>query len=311
MDRVAATLRLCIRSDVSVVRRSANQLVSSGGKRLRPMLTLAAAYLARYRDDGHIALATAVELIHTATLLHDDVVDRSELRRAAPAAHAVWGKRASVFVGDYLFGQALRLVAEAGSIDAAEILACAVNEIIAGELLQLGNATHLKMGEDACIAVIRAKTAALFAAASELGPALATLSRERRAALSRYGQNLGLAFQLVDDALDYAGNEANLGKRVGDDFRGRKVTLPVIFAYRRGNEKETAFWARTIERGTIHDGDLDIATDCLRRHRALEDTLTRACRFGTLAKQALEAFPPSEPRAALEETVDFCVSRAH
>jgi octaprenyl-diphosphate synthase len=311
MNRVTALVRLHTGSDVVLVRNAASELIASGGKRLRPMLTLAAAYLAGYRGDKHVALAAAVELIHTATLLHDDVVDESDLRRGSPSARTVWGNHASVFVGDFLFGRALRVMVEAGSLDALRVLSGAVNEIVTGEVMQLAAGNSLATRDDGYMAVIRAKTAALFAAASEVGPALAGLGIEERTLLSAYGLNLGLAFQLIDDALDYSGQEAKLGKRVGDDFRNRKVTLPVILAYQRGNSEEKAFWVRTIGEGLIADRDLDAAINYVRRHGALEETVARAHRFGGLAKDALKTLPAGEARSALLEAVDFCISRAH
>ena len=214
----------------------ANHLINSGGKRLRPMLTLAMARLTGYAGDGHVKLAAAVEFMHTATLLHDDVVDESEMRRGRLAARMLWGNEASVLVGDFLLGQAFKMMVEVGSLRALDILSSAAAVIAEGEVMQLGAAKNTATTEDEYLAVIRAKTAELFAAACEVGPALAGRSKDEQAACRSYGMNLGIAFQLVDDALDYGGKSAKLGKNVGDDFRDGKITLPVVLSFRRGSE---------------------------------------------------------------------------
>ncbi len=237
----------------------ANHLINSGGKRLRPMLTLALARLAGYAGDGHIKLAAAVEFMHTATLLHDDVVDESELRRGRLAARMLWGNEASVLVGDFLLGQAFKMMVEVGSLKALEILSVAAAVIAEGEVMQLAAAKNTATTEDEYIAVIRAKTAELFAAACEVGPALSARQKAEQAASRSFGMNLGITFQLVDDALDYGGAAARLGKNIGDDFREGKITLPVVLAFRRGSDAEREFWRRTLERGETTDADLDHA----------------------------------------------------
>jgi octaprenyl-diphosphate synthase len=289
----------------------ANHLISSGGKRLRPMLTLATAALAGYRGEGHIRLAAAVEFMHTATLLHDDVVDDSEMRRGKIAARMLWGNEASVLVGDFLLGQAFRMMVEVASLRALEILSAAAAVIAEGEVMQLVAAKNLETTEDAYLSVIRAKTAELFAAACEVGPVLAERSKPEQAACRSFGMNLGIAFQLVDDALDYGGSRARLGKNVGDDFREGKITQPVILAFRRGNEEERNFWRRSLEKGESADSDLEHAIGLLTRHRALEDTVERARHYGAIAKDALAVFPNGDGKQALIDVVDFCVTRAH
>src|SRR5215211_7518483 len=246
----------------------ANHLIASGGKRLRPMLTLAMADITGYSGNGHIKLAASVEFMHTATLLHDDVVDESELRRGKAAARMVWGNEASV-----LLGQAFKMMVEVGSLRALEILSSAAAVIAEGEVMQLAVAKNTATTEDEYLTVVRAKTAELFAAACEVGPAITARPKAEQAACRSYGMNLGIAFQLVDDALDYGGKSAKLGKNVGDDFRDGKITLPVVLAFRRGNDAERAFWSRTLEQGEIGDGDLDQAIALMSRHRALEDTI--------------------------------------
>ncbi|MFO1114849.1 MAG: polyprenyl synthetase family protein [Beijerinckiaceae bacterium] len=311
MDRVNQTILSRTGSDVTMIPEVANHLISSGGKRLRPMLTLATAAMCGYRGDGHIKLAAAVEFMHTATLLHDDVVDESDMRRGKLAARMLWGNEASVLVGDFLLGQAFKMMVEVGSLTALDILSSAATVIAEGEVMQLAAAKDTTTTEDAYLAVIRAKTAALFAAACEVGPVLANRSKADQAACESYGANLGIAFQLIDDALDYGGTAATLGKNVGDDFREGKITLPVVLSFRRGSETEREFWRRTLEKGEIKDGDLEQALGIMRRHRALEDTIERAKHYGAMARDALEIFETSPIKTALLETVDFCISRAH
>ncbi len=311
LERVNALILARTGSEVAMIPEVANHLISSGGKRLRPMLTLATAAFTGYSGVGHIKLAAAVEFMHTATLLHDDVVDESELRRGKLAARMVWGNEASVLVGDFLLGQAFKMMVEVASLRALEILSTAAAVIAEGEVMQLAAAKKLDTTEDAYLAVIRSKTAELFAAACEVGPVLAGRPKAEQAACRSFGMNLGVAFQLIDDALDYGGSRARLGKNVGDDFREGKITLPVILAFRRGNEEERAFWRRALEAGEVSDQNLEQAVGMLSRHRALEDTIERARHYGAIAKDALALFPDGEGKRALLEVVDFCVARAH
>jgi octaprenyl-diphosphate synthase len=298
-------------SDVELIPTLAHHLIDSGGKRLRPMLTIAAAKLVGYPGTGHVNLAAAVEFMHTATLLHDDVVDDSDMRRGRATARRVWGNQASVLVGDFLLGQAFRMMVDVGSLPALKILSNAAAVIAEGEVMQLAAAKNLTTTEDAYLAIIDAKTAALFSAATEVGGAIASRPAEEQAALRSYGRALGIAFQLVDDALDYSGDSDKLGKSVGDDFREGKITLPIILAYRRGTDDERAFWTRTLVEGSIDDGDLDTAITLLRRHKALEATMERARYYGSVARDALAIFKDSKPRRALNDVVGFCVARAY
>src|SRR6187399_2819490 len=265
MERVNATIISRTGSEVAMIPEVANHLISSGGKRLRPMLTLAMAQLSGYTGDGHVKLAAAVEFMHTATLLHDDVVDESEMRRGKKAARMLWGNEASVLVGDFLLGQAFRMMVDVGNLRALEILSSAAAIIAEGEVMQLGTAKNTATNEDEYLSVIRATTAELFAAACEVGPALAAKEKAELAACRSYGMNLGIAFQLVDDALDYGGKAAKLGKNVGDDFREGKITLPVVLSFRRGNADERAFWTRCLEQGEASDADLDRAIALMTR----------------------------------------------
>ncbi|MGA8587219.1 MAG: polyprenyl synthetase family protein [Roseiarcus sp.] len=311
MDRVNQTILSRTGSEVTMIPEVANHLISSGGKRLRPILTLATAGLCGYSGDGHIKLAAAVEFMHTATLLHDDVVDESDMRRGREAARVLWGNEASVLVGDFLLGQAFRMMVEVGSLPCLDVLSGAAVVIAEGEVMQLSAAKDTETTEDAYLAVIRAKTAALFAAACEVGPTLAGRAKAEIAACRGYGANLGIAFQLIDDALDYGGSSAKLGKNVGDDFREGKITLPVVLSFRRGVAQEREFWRRTLEKGEVVDGDLEIALATMKKHRALEDTIERARHYGAMARDALELFAPSPWKHALRDAVEFAISRAH
>ena len=297
-------------SEVELIPELAHHLIDSGGKRLRPMLTLAASKLCGYAGSGHIRVAAAVEFMHTATLLHDDVVDESGLRRGKATARMIWGNQASVLVGDFLLGQAFRMMVEVGNVHALDILSSAATVIAEGEVMQLGASKNTATNEDEYMAVIRAKTAELFAAACEVGPALAAKEKAEQAACRSFGLNLGIAFQLIDDALDYGGKSAKLGKNVGDDFREGKITLPVVLSFRRGNAEEREFWNRTLGRGDIRDDDLDTAIRLMAEHRAIDDTVGRARHYGAIANDALALVPRSEVKTALEETVAFCIGRA-
>ncbi|MCJ7597217.1 MAG: polyprenyl synthetase family protein [Methyloceanibacter sp.] len=297
------------RSNVDLIPELARHLIDSGGKRLRPMLTLATAKLCGYAGDGHVRLAASVEFMHTATLLHDDVVDESDVRRGKTAARLLWGNEASVLVGDFLLGQAFKMMVDVGSLGALRILSDAAAVIAEGEVMQLITAKNTETTEDDYLAVIDAKTAALFAAAAEVGAVIAGRPKSEAAGLRSYGRNLGIAFQLVDDALDYSGEQATLGKSVGDDFREGKLTLPVVLCYRRGNEAERSFWRRTLQDGKIEDGDLEQAMNFMREHNTLSDTMERARHYGAIARDAMAIFPDSDAKSALLEAIEFCVDR--
>ena len=311
MARVNATILSRTGSEVTMIPEVANHLISSGGKRLRPMLTLAMANLTGNTGEGHIKLAASVEFMHTATLLHDDVVDESELRRGKLSARMLWGNEASVLVGDFLLGQAFRMMVEVGSLPVLKILSNAAAVIAEGEVMQLAAANNTTTTEDEYLAIINAKTAALFSAAAEVGAAISNRPAAEQTALKSYGRNLGLAFQLVDDALDYAGDSANLGKAIGDDFREGKITLPIILSFRRGSEEERAFWTRTIAEGDIQDGDLERAVALMKQHKALEATMERARSYGAIAHDALAIFPDRPEKAAMLDVIGFCVHRSH
>ena len=284
-------------------------LVEAGGKRLRPMLTLATARMCGYRGPFHIHLAATVEFIHTATLLHDDVVDESAQRRGRPTANLLWDNKSSVLVGDYLFARSFQLMVETGSLRVMDILSNASATIAEGEVLQMTAAQDLRTTQDVYLRVVRGKTAALFAAATEVGGVVAAAPEAQVKALHVYGDALGVAFQIVDDLLDYSGSSANIGKNVGDDFRERKLTMPVIRAVAKADAPERAFWVRVIEKGNQHPGDLEMALDLLARHGALEETRAEAVSWASRAKAALEELPPHEVRDMLHDLADYVVAR--
>lgn len=298
-------------SPVALIPELAGHLISSGGKRLRPMLTLASAKLVGYEGKRHIGLAAAVEFIHTATLLHDDVVDESNMRRGKKTANLIWGNQPTVLVGDFLFSRSFELMVESDSLRVLKILANAAAVITEGEVLQLTTANDLTTSEEKYLQVITAKTAVLFAAACEVVGVVSELGTDVENALEAYGRYLGIAFQLVDDALDYSAKQATLGKEIGDDFREGKVTLPTILAYRRGSEDEQKFWKTTMERRKQEDGDLERAIALLGKHGTLNDTIERARHYGAMAKDSLAIFRDSPAKKALIDIVDFCVMRAY
>ena len=284
-------------------------LVDAGGKRLRPMLTLAAARMCGYDGPFHIHLAATVEFIHTATLLHDDVVDESAQRRGRPTANLLWDNKSSVLVGDYLFSRSFQLMTETGNLDVLRILSDASATIAEGEVLQMTAAQDLATDEAVYLQVVRGKTAALFSAATEVGGVIAGADQATVKALFDYGDALGIAFQIVDDLLDYQGQSSATGKNVGDDFRERKLTLPVIKAVALADAEERAFWSRTIEKGHQENGDLDHALTLLHRHAALEATKQDAIAWADKAKKALLQAPAHDLRDMLVDLADYVVER--
>jgi len=311
MEQVNRLIVERLQSSVSLIPELAGHLVASGGKRVRPMLTLIAAKLCDYQGERHQALAATVEFIHTATLLHDDVVDDSGLRRGSATANALWGNKPSVLVGDFLFARAFQLMVEDGSLEVLRILSNASAVIAEGEVAQLTTANDTETTEAAYMEVISAKTATLFAAAAELGAVVADRPPAEADSLRSYGDNLGIVFQLVDDVLDYNAKEADLGKAVGDDFRDGKITLPVVLAFERGTEDEKKFWQRTLEQGEQNEDDLVQAIKLMEHHGALKDSMTKATDFANTAKKALTSFPESPSKAAMLDLVDFCIERIY
>ncbi|MCH9764756.1 MAG: polyprenyl synthetase family protein [Alphaproteobacteria bacterium] len=299
------------RSDVETVPELARHLIDSGGKRLRPMLAIASAKLCNYHGTDHLQTGAAIEFLHTATLLHDDVVDESDTRRGRKTARLIWGNQASVLVGDFLLGQAFLMLVESGSLQVLKILSQAASTIAEGEVMQLIAANNTATTEDDYLSIINAKTATLFSAATESGATLGERPSEERAALRSFGKNLGLAFQLVDDALDYSGDSSDLGKAVGDDFREGKITLPVILAFRRGEQTERDFWNRTIVERQINDGDLETAMQFMGKHHALEATFERARAYGAVAHDALAIFDDGPEKSAMLDVIAFCIERRH
>jgi octaprenyl-diphosphate synthase len=308
MAKVDSLIVARMQSPVSVIPSLAEHLIAAGGKRLRPLLTVAAARLCGTESDAFVKLSAAVEFIHTATLLHDDVVDSSQLRRGKVAAHLIWGAPSSVLVGDFLFARAFELMVESGSLQSLEILARASRVIAEGEVMQLMRSQDLNLGQDVYLEIIAAKTAELFAAAAEAGAVAAGADQARSDALRAYGMNLGLAFQLTDDALDYGGATETLGKNAGDDFREGKATLPLLLAIAR-TPRDADFWARAVGRHEQTDADFRRARELIVGTGAIESTLDLAADYAERAKQALAAFPANDWRESLEALADFSVSR--
>jgi octaprenyl-diphosphate synthase len=309
MAAVDAFVRARMQSPVALIPALAEHLISAGGKRVRPLVAVAAARVVGGEIEGALRLAAAVEFIHTATLLHDDVVDGSALRRGKVAAHLIWGGASSVLVGDFLFAGAFELMVDAGSMRALDVLARASKIIAEGEVLQLTAAHDLRLTQETYLRIIEGKTAELFAAAAEAGAIASGGTDEQAQALRTYGLNLGLAFQLIDDALDYGGSSSVLGKNAGDDFREGKATLPLILAIARSGPQEAGFWERAVGRRQQADTDFKRARELLVGTGALQSTIDLACHYADAAKAALSGFS-GEWRTALDELADFTVSRS-
>jgi octaprenyl-diphosphate synthase len=311
MNAVNATILDRMQSEIPLIPALAGHLIAGGGKRMRPMLTLAGAELVGYNGARHHKLAAAVEFIHTATLLHDDVVDGSEQRRGKSAANIVFGNPATVLVGDFLFARAFELMVEDGSLKVLKILSHASAVIAQGEVDQLTAQRRIETSEERYLHIIGAKTAALFAAASRISAVVAECGEAEEQALDDYGRNLGIAFQLVDDAIDYATGTADMGKDLGDDFREGKMTMPVIFAYARGSDEERRFWQEAVAGFRTDDEDFAHAVGLIRRHGAISATRERARHFTQRACDALSIFPDGKARAAMVEAAQFAVSRGY
>ena len=311
MNAVNAIILDRMQSEIPLIPALAGHLIAGGGKRMRPMLTLAGAELVGYNGARHHKLAAAVEFIHTATLLHDAVVDGSEQRRGKSAANIVFGNPATVLVGDFLFARAFELMVEDGSLKVLKILSHASAVIAQGEVDQLTAQRRIETSEERYLHIIGAKTAALFAAASRISAVVAECGEAEEQALDDYGRNLGIAFQLVDDAIDYDTGTADMGKDLGDDFREGKMTMPVIFAYARGSDEERRFWQEAIAGFRTEDEDFAHAVELIRRHDAIAATRGRARHFAQRACDALAIFPDGRARAAMIEAAQFAVSRGY
>ncbi|MCB5424775.1 polyprenyl synthetase family protein [Altererythrobacter sp. CC-YST694] len=311
MNAVNAVILDRMQSEIPLIPALAGHLISGGGKRMRPMLTLAGAELIGYQGTRHHKLAAAVEFIHTATLLHDDVVDGSDMRRGKAAANIIFGNPATVLVGDFLFTRSFELMVEDGSLKVLKILSNASSVISEGEVDQLTAQRQIETSEERYLSIISSKTAALFAAASRIAAVVAERSEAEEQALDDYGRNLGIAFQLVDDALDYSSDAAEMGKDRGDDFREGKMTLPVILAYARGSEEERSFWRAAIAGHRTSDADLAHAVELIQSHDAVNATRERARHFAQRAIDALSIFPATKAREAMVEAAQFAVSRGY
>ena len=311
LERVNQVVLDRMQSPVTLIPELAGHIVAAGGKRLRPVLTLSSARLCGYEGDRHVELAACVEFIHTATLLHDDVVDESRLRRGVPTANALWDNKASILVGDFLFSRAFEIMVADGSLKVLETLSAASAAIAEGEVHQLATTNDLSTTEEGYLEVISAKTAKLFEAAAQVGAIVACQAEWAERSLAAFGGRIGMAFQLIDDVLDYSAHQATLGKAIGDDFREGKITLPVILAYRRGAPAERDFWHRALEAQRIETGDLDRAIELMHRHGALAETIERARHYAGSALRSLDGFPRSPIREALGDLVAFAVDRPY
>lgn len=297
--------------ETSLIPQLAGHVIAAGGKRIRPLLTLTCSKLCNYQGSRHINLAACVEFIHTATLLHDDVVDESILRRGKPSANALWGNQASVLVGDFLFCRAFQLMVRDGDLEVLKILSQASAIIAEGEIKQLSTAQDLKLTQASYIDLIKAKTGALFEAACEIGAVIAGWPQEYQDALKTYGENIGIAFQLIDDVLDYCASQQELGKTIGDDFRDGKITLPVIYAYEGASLVEKGFWERTLGELNQTEKDLNQALAYLNKKNTLQKCIEVAEDYGRQARQALEIFEPNPYKTELLNLIDFCIARGY
>ena len=310
MQAVDKLINSYITSNVTpVISELSNHLINAGGKRLRPLLTLAASDLCNYSGASHIKLAAAIEFIHTATLLHDDVVDESFQRRGKPTANILWDNQSSVLVGDYLFSKSFQLMVETDSLKVLSILADASSTISEGEILQLSAVRNIKTDESAYFKIIEGKTAALFAAATEVGAVISNVERKKVDALANFGKALGISFQITDDLLDYVGSEEVLGKNIGDDFKEGKVTLPLIKAISKSSKEEKRFWKEVINKGMQKSSDLGHALFLMRQHDVFDETRSEAIKWSKKARNYLDIFPESKTKVILQELTYFVVER--
>ena len=310
MQAVDKLINSYITSNVTpVISELSNHLINAGGKRLRPLLTLAASDLCNYSVASHIKLAAAIEFIHTATLLHDDVVDESFQRRGKPTANILWDNQSSVLVGDYLFSKSFQLMVETDSLQVLSILADASSTISEGEILQLSAVKNIKTDESAYFKIIEGKTAALFAAATEVGAVISNVERKEADALANFGKALGISFQITDDLLDYVGSEEVLGKNIGDDFKEGKVTLPLIKAISKSSKEEKRFWEEVINKGMQKSSDLEHALLLMRQHNVFDETRSEAIKWSKKARNYLDIFPESKTKVILQELTYFVVER--
>ena len=310
MQAVDKLINSYITSNVTpVISELSNHLINAGGKRLRPLLTLAASDLCNYSGASHIKLAAAIEFIHTATLLHDDVVDESFQRRGKPTANILWDNQSSVLVGDYLFSKSFQLMVETDSLKVLSILADASSTISEGEILQLSAVKNIKTDESAYFKIIEGKTAALFAAATEVGAVISNVERKKADALANFGKALGISFQITDDLLDYVGSEEVMGKNIGDDFKEGKVTLPLIKAISKSSKEEKRFWEEVINKGMQKSSDLEHALLLMRQHDVFDETRSEAIKWSKKARNYLDIFPESKTKVILQELTSFVVER--
>ena len=298
-------------SSVPLISQLAGYIISSGGKRIRPLLTLATSRLCNYKGTRHVSLAACIEFIHTATLLHDDVVDESKKRRGKKSANQVWDNKSSILVGDFLLSKAFRLLIKDNSDRCLDMISKASVEISQGEVLQLESCNQIDTTESSYLKIIEAKTASLFSAACVVSGIISNVNNSQEKALHEFGKNIGMAFQITDDTLDYCSNDLSLGKNIGDDFKEGKITLPIILAYGRSNNKEKVFWKRTISNLKQEQGDFDQALEIINKYQCIEDTITRANHFSNVAVDSIDIFKNNQFKEKLVSLVSTSISRIY
>ena len=296
-------------SSVPLISQLAGYIISSGGKRIRPLLTLATSKLCNYKGTRHISLAACIEFIHTATLLHDDVVDESKKRRGKKSANQVWNNKSSILVGDFLLSKAFRLLIKNNSDRCLDMISKASVEISQGEVLQLESCNQIDTTESSYLKIIEAKTASLFSAACVVSGIISNVNNSQEKALHEFGKNIGMAFQITDDTLDYCSNDLSLGKNIGDDFKEGKVSIPIILAYKRSNFKEKLFWEKTINKGNQELEDFFKAKKILKKYNVIEDCFVKAQYYALIAKDSLSPFNNSYEKEKLTELTEIIVRR--
>ena len=309
LNKVNSLIKKKINNKISFIPKVSKHLINAGGKRIRPMLCLATSKLCNYNGEKNIELATCVEFIHTATLLHDDVIDNGIKRRGLNTANEIWGNKSSVLVGDFLLGKSFELMVEIENISVLKVLSETASTLIEGEIAQLLTNNDFSTTEDNYLEIIKSKTAKLFSTSCKVGALIANKPKIYVKALDSFGTNLGMTFQMIDDLLDYKSIENETGKKIGNDFEEGKVTLPIILAFHRGDKEERNFWKRTIQNGSRKVGDMEKACHYLNKRNVLNDILDRAKHYGMVAKDALEIFPNKKEKKILLELIDFTINR--
>ncbi len=311
LEKVESLIELKLKSEVNLIEKMSDHHLRSGGKRLRALLTLGSAKLTGYElGDRDINLAACVELIHAATLLHDDVIDESSLRRGVKTTNSIWGNQSSILVGDYLLSRCFEIMVDDGDLEVLKLLSSTSAKIAQGEVLQLQHKGEADLLEDTYLDIINLKTAALFSAATKTGACISASSEKEKKALDSYGKNLGLAFQIADDALDYYGKDKFFGKEIGKDFFEGKVTLPLIIIFQKGNDEERSFLTEIMEKETRNEDDFSEALALINKYKAIDASLKRAEYFVNVSYDSLGIFPDNEDKKILQNLTGFSLNRS-